>query len=194
MWAEVDASLVGVHTEEVAFTFCWVNWESPLQGPFFEVVEGLLDSVLSFLWIREGGPDGKIISIEWVIGSLGEGPSEVSTYKMKRARPRTMRTPGLIQNERLRAPQKWIFTLLSDRKNWVQRTKQGRRPIARSLWKRAECQTGQKLIEKSMVAKTVRSGCLFFWKPSQIDWGKRKTWSSIRSKADLGRRDKIFGL
>jgi len=35
------------------------------------VVEGLLDGVNSFQWIRREGPDGKIIGIVWVIGSLG---------------------------------------------------------------------------------------------------------------------------
>jgi len=40
------------------------------------VVEGLLDNVRNFEWIK-GGPGSKIISIERVIGSLGEGPSKV---------------------------------------------------------------------------------------------------------------------
>jgi len=41
------------------------------------VVEGLLNGVRSFEWITGGGADVKIISIERVIGSLGEGLSEV---------------------------------------------------------------------------------------------------------------------
>jgi len=35
-----------------------------LQGPFFKVVEGLLDSEGSFQRVRGGRPDGEIISIE----------------------------------------------------------------------------------------------------------------------------------
>jgi len=57
-------SLMGVHTAKATFRFFGVNWEAPFQEPFFEVVEGLLDGVSSFQWIRGGGPDGKIISIE----------------------------------------------------------------------------------------------------------------------------------
>jgi len=51
-----------VHTEKAAFTFSRVNWEVSFQGPFFKVVESLLDSVISFQLIRGGGPDGKIIT------------------------------------------------------------------------------------------------------------------------------------
>jgi len=40
-------SLMGVRTE-ATFTFSGINWEAPFQGPFFKVVEGLLDSVGSF--------------------------------------------------------------------------------------------------------------------------------------------------
>jgi len=53
-----------VHTEEATFTFKGVDREAPFQGPFFNVVEGLLDSVSSFLRVRGGKPGGKIISIE----------------------------------------------------------------------------------------------------------------------------------
>jgi len=38
-------SLMGVRTEEAAFTFCRVNCEVPFQGPFFNMVEDLLDRV-----------------------------------------------------------------------------------------------------------------------------------------------------
>jgi len=38
-----------------------------------------------------------------------------------------------------------------------------------------------KSLEKSMVAKAiVWSKGLFFWKPSQIDWDKRKSWLTIK--------------
>jgi len=57
-------SLMGVRTEEAALTFTGVNWEMPFHGPFFKVVEGLHDGVSSFQWIRGGGTDGKIISVE----------------------------------------------------------------------------------------------------------------------------------
>jgi len=57
-------SLMGVRTEETTFTFSGVDWEAPFQGPFFKVIEGLLDRVGSFQRIREGRPDGEIISIE----------------------------------------------------------------------------------------------------------------------------------
>jgi len=35
-------SLMEVRSEEAAFTFREVNWEAAFQGPFFEVVQGLL--------------------------------------------------------------------------------------------------------------------------------------------------------
>jgi len=41
-------SLVRVQAEKVAFTFCGVNWDTPFQGPFFEVVEVILDGMHSF--------------------------------------------------------------------------------------------------------------------------------------------------
>jgi len=61
---------MGVLTEEPAFTLCRVNQEAPFQGQFFKVVEGILDGVSNFQWIRRRGPDGKIISIECVISSI----------------------------------------------------------------------------------------------------------------------------
>jgi len=57
-------TLTGVYTEEATFTFSGVDWEAPFWGPFFKVVEGLLDSMGSFQWVRGGRPDGEIISIE----------------------------------------------------------------------------------------------------------------------------------
>jgi len=56
--------LIGVRTEEVTFTFNGVDCEAPFQGPFFKVIEGLLDRVGSFQQVRKGRPDGEIISIE----------------------------------------------------------------------------------------------------------------------------------
>jgi len=54
-----------------------------------------------------------------------------------------------------RATRKRTFTLLSDRKDWVQQIKQGGRPSprARSLWKRAECQTESKALDKQWFSK-----------------------------------------
>jgi len=57
-------SLMGVRTEEATFTFSGVDWEARFQGPFFKVIEGFLDRVGSFQRVREGRPDGEIISIE----------------------------------------------------------------------------------------------------------------------------------
>jgi len=41
-------SLVVVRVEEAAFSFCRVNWETPFQGLFFEMVKNLLNGVRSF--------------------------------------------------------------------------------------------------------------------------------------------------
>jgi len=43
-----------------------------------------------------------------------------------------------------------------------------------------------------MVAKTVRSGGLLFWKPSQIDWDEKNliNCEPTRSKAGLDRRER----
>jgi len=46
-------SLMWARTEEAAFTFSGVDWETPFQGPFFKVVESLLDSMDSFQRSRE---------------------------------------------------------------------------------------------------------------------------------------------
>jgi len=56
--------LMGVRTEEATFTFSRVDWEAPFQGPFFKMIEGLMDRVGNFQWVRGGRPDGEIISIE----------------------------------------------------------------------------------------------------------------------------------
>jgi len=47
-------NLIGVRTEEAAFTFCKVNSDAPFHGPFFEVIEGLLNGVSGFQWIGGG--------------------------------------------------------------------------------------------------------------------------------------------
>jgi len=57
-------SLIGVCTEQATFALSEVDWEAPFQGLFFKVIEGLLNRVGSFQWIRRGRPDGEIISIE----------------------------------------------------------------------------------------------------------------------------------
>jgi len=41
-------SLVEVYAEEAVFRFFEVNWETPFQGPFFKVVESLLDGMRGF--------------------------------------------------------------------------------------------------------------------------------------------------
>jgi len=65
--AEIDVRLGRVHTEEVAFTFCRINSETSFQGPFFEVVKGLLMDQ------RRVGPDSMIITWQ-VFGPLEKGP------------------------------------------------------------------------------------------------------------------------
>jgi len=47
--------------EEAAFTFSGVIREAPFQKTF---LEGYMDDVRGFQWIRGGGLNGKIISIE----------------------------------------------------------------------------------------------------------------------------------
>jgi len=81
-------SLMGIRTEEATFTFIGVDWEAPFQEPFFKVVEGLLDSVSSFQWVWGGRLDGEIISIECLV-PRGRVLARSSTYRMKRAGPRT---------------------------------------------------------------------------------------------------------
>jgi len=54
-------SLMGVHTEEATLTFSGIDWEAPFQGPFFNVVESLLDSVGNFQRVWGGRLDGEII-------------------------------------------------------------------------------------------------------------------------------------
>ena len=97
-----------------------------------------------------------------------------STNRMKRTGPRTepCGTPRLMRKEWLWEPPTWTLALRSERKERTQRTKQGGSLSERSLWKRAECQTESKALEKSTEAKMVRSGGFFFWKPSQIDWDR----------------------
>jgi len=55
--------LMRVRTEEATFTFSRVDY-APFHGPFFKVVEGLLDSVGSFQRVRGRRPEGEIVSIE----------------------------------------------------------------------------------------------------------------------------------
>jgi len=47
-------SLMGVRTEEATFTFSGVDWKVPFQGPFFKVIEGLLNRVGNFQRVRSG--------------------------------------------------------------------------------------------------------------------------------------------
>jgi len=57
-------SLMGIRTEEATFTFIGIDWEAPFHGPFFKVIEGILNRMGSFQCVRGGRPDGEIISIE----------------------------------------------------------------------------------------------------------------------------------
>jgi len=50
-------SLMGVRTDEATFTFIGVDWMATFQGPFFKVIEGLLDRVGCFQRVRGGRPD-----------------------------------------------------------------------------------------------------------------------------------------
>jgi len=56
--------LVGIRTVEATFAFSAVDWEVPFQGPFFKLIEGLLDRVGSFQQVRGKRLDGEIIRIE----------------------------------------------------------------------------------------------------------------------------------
>ena len=78
--------------------------------------------------------------------------------KRKRTGPNTepWGTPYRSLKDRDSAPPKETRARRSERNDWVQRTKQGGKPAARSLEKRAGCQTESKAREKSTVANTVR--------------------------------------
>ena len=101
-----------------------------------------------------------------------------STNRMKRTGPSTepWGTPRLMRKERLWEPPTWTLALRSERKERTQRTKQGGSLSERSLWKRAECHTESKALEKSTDVKMLWSGGFFFWKPSQIDWDRVNIW------------------
>ena len=60
-------------------------------------------------------------------------------------------------------------TRLSEKKDRVQRAKQGERPAEISLWKRAGCQTESKAVEKSVVERIVREPGLGLLNPSEMD-------------------------
>jgi len=49
-------SLMGVRSEESTFTFSGVDWEAPFQGPFFKVVEDILDTLGSLQRVRGRRP------------------------------------------------------------------------------------------------------------------------------------------
>ena len=118
--------------------------------------------------------------------SRGKSLVMSSTNRMKRTEPSTKPcgTPRLMRKEQLWEPPTWTLALRSERKERTQRTKQGGSLSERSLWKRAECQTESKALEKSTEAKMVRSGGFFFRKPSQIDWDRVRIWS----RSDLSGR------
>ena len=58
---------------------------------------------------------------------------------------------------------------LSERKDWVQRAKQGGRPAEISFWKRAGCQTESKALEKSIVERIVREPGLGLLNSTKMD-------------------------
>ena len=61
-----------------------------------------------------------------------------------------------------------------------------------SLWKRAGCQTESKALEKSIVDRIVREPGLGLLNPSEMDWERYRTWSSVdrpgRKPAGRGER------
>jgi len=56
----LKCGLMGVRAEKATFTFSGIDWEAPYQRPFFKVIEGFLNRVGSFQWVRRGRPDGEI--------------------------------------------------------------------------------------------------------------------------------------
>ena len=96
---------------------------------------------------------------------------------------------------------------LSERKDWVQRAKQGGRPVDISLWKRAGCQTEWKALDKSIVDRIVQGPDLGLLNPSKMDWeryriwfrvdrpGRKPVWQGERMKLDSrkkSRRDRMM--
>ena len=119
-----------------------------------------MDNRGGFERVWGGGPDGQIVSIQGGMGTPSKSLVMSSTNRMKRTGPSTepWGTPRLMPKERLSEPPTWTLALRSERKECTQRTKQGGSLSERSLWKRAECQTESKALEKSTEAKIVRSG------------------------------------
>jgi len=82
-------------------------------------------------------------------GGGGGGAKKIPGGQLPPMPPYFLRLcPCLIRNERLRALRKRTFALLSDRKDRVQRTKQGEILRVSSLWKRAEYQIRIKSFRK----------------------------------------------
>jgi len=81
----------------------------------------------------------------------------------------------LIWKKRLPALRKRTIALLLYRKDGVQWTKQAGNLEPEVYGRELSTRPIRKLLEKAMLTKTIWSGVLFFWKPSQIDWDKRRT-------------------
>ena len=88
-------------------------------------------------------------------------------------------TPRRTRKERLLWFWKTTEARLSERKDWVQRAKQGGKPAEISLWKREGCQTESKALEKSIVARIVQEPGLGLLNPSEMDWERYRIWSSV---------------
>ena len=126
--------------------------------------EGGLDNRGGFERVWGGGQMARSSAYRETWAPRSKSLVMLSTNRMKRTGPSTepWGTPRLMQKERLWEPPTWTLALRSERKERIQRTKQGGSLSKRSLWKRAECQTESKALEKSTEAKIVRSGAFSF--------------------------------
>ena len=97
--------------------------------------EGGLDNRGGFERVWGGGPDGQIVSIQGAMPPRSKSLVMLSTNRMKRTGPSTepWGTPRLMRKERLWEPPTWTLALRSERKERIQRTKQGGSLSERSL-------------------------------------------------------------
>jgi len=114
-------SPMGVRTEEVTLTFSGADREAPPQGPLFKVAKDPQTARAVFSGPGEEDQTARPPAQSEYLVPRGMVPARPTTYRMKRAEPRTepRGTPRQSRNERPRAPRKRTPSLPSDRKDRV---------------------------------------------------------------------------
>ena len=162
---------MGIHWEERGLTFARIERKTPVLRPALQSKQSSLCDLHRSRNRWGGGPNGQIVSVKRAADGTRQRSRKIADEREKSTGPRTDPC-GTPQKERPLWFSKTTQARLSERKDWVQRAKQERRPAKMSLWKRVGCQTESKALKKSIVDRIIREPGLGLLNPSEMGWDR----------------------